>query len=255
MVNDQDITVAVADNNNSNNNNNNVGDSDDNCNKNKNNLKNENLSSIVCVDNLSHDNGTATNHDSSQIHYHPNNVTTVDTTTSTATNKITPTDDNDLTSDSTIVQSSNNNETQQNGGGQDDFIRITGAHQTLIEAQQHERDKNYPLALHVYRICVDLLLEELIFTEGTDKSRIFLREKCNAIMDKVDDLKKLLDPIEIELGQPLPLEHELEQPLALEHELEQPLALEHEHTHEKEQEIVDHLQTMNFNQKQENDQQ
>jgi len=57
------------------------------------------------------------------------------------------------------------------------------------------KKKNYPAALHLYRICVDLLLEELMFTEGTEQSRVYLREKCTAIMDRVDILKTMLDPI------------------------------------------------------------
>jgi hypothetical protein len=49
--------------------------------------------------------------------------------------------------------------------------------------------------LHLYRICVDLLLEELMFTEGTEQSRVYLRDKCTAIMDRIDVLKTMLDPI------------------------------------------------------------
>ena len=35
-----------------------------------------------------------------------------------------------------------------------------------------------------------------MFTEGTDQSRVYLREKCTAIMDHVDVLKGQLEPIE-----------------------------------------------------------
>ena len=77
----------------------------------------------------------------------------------------------------------------------DEFIRITAAHQMLTEAQTFDEKKEYPSALHLYRICVDLLLEELMFTEGTEQSRVYLREKCTAIMDRIDVLKKMLDPI------------------------------------------------------------
>jgi hypothetical protein len=95
----------------------------------------------------------------------------------------------------------------------DEFIRITAAHQMLTEgkqknfifllfkkkisisAQTYDEQKNFPAALHLYRICVDLLLEELMFTEGTDQSRVYLREKCTAIMDRIDVLKTMLDPI------------------------------------------------------------
>lgn len=62
-------------------------------------------------------------------------------------------------------------------------------------AQVYDEQKNYPAALHLYRICVDLLLEELMFTEGTEQSRVYLREKCTAIMDHIDLLKSKLDPI------------------------------------------------------------
>jgi hypothetical protein len=65
----------------------------------------------------------------------------------------------------------------------------------LVLAQTYDEQKNYPAALHLYRICVDLLLEELMFTEGTEQSRVYLREKCTAIMDHIDSLKNKLDPI------------------------------------------------------------
>ncbi|CAF0796460.1 unnamed protein product, partial [Didymodactylos carnosus] len=256
MVNDRDIPLATADNNS-------IDYSDGSYNQNQNKYQqNGNSSSLICANELSQNNGITTHQDTSENPSHSNNVTTIATITPvTTTDRITTTDE-DLTNGNAMVQLSNNNEIQQNeedggreGGGesQDEFIRITGAHQTLIEAQQYEREKNYPLALQVYRICVDLLLEELMFTEGTDKSRVFLREKCTAIMDKVDELKKLLDPIELE--QPLSLEHEREQPLSLEHEREQPLSLEHEHAHDDREQIVDHLQTIQLDQKQNNDQQ
>ena len=34
-----------------------------------------------------------------------------------------------------------------------------------------------------------------MFTEGTEQSRVYLREKCTAIMDRIDTLKSMLDPI------------------------------------------------------------
>ncbi|CAF1093276.1 unnamed protein product [Rotaria sp. Silwood1] len=89
------------------------------------------------------------------------------------------------------------NETQNQieEANNDEFIRITAAHQVLVEAQTYDEQKNYPLALHLYRICVDFLLEELMFAEGTEQSRIYLREKCTAIMNRIDILKTKLDPI------------------------------------------------------------
>lgn len=62
-------------------------------------------------------------------------------------------------------------------------------------AQTYDQQENYPLALHLYRLCVDFLLEELMFANGTDQSRIYLREKCTAIMDRIDILKTKLDPM------------------------------------------------------------
>jgi hypothetical protein len=62
-------------------------------------------------------------------------------------------------------------------------------------AQTYDEQKNYPLALQFYRICVDFLLEELIFAEGTGQSRIYLRQKCAALMDRIDLLKTKLEPI------------------------------------------------------------
>lgn len=64
-----------------------------------------------------------------------------------------------------------------------------------ILAKTYEEEKDYPSALHLYRICVDFLLEELMFTEGTEQSRIYLREKCTALMDHIDLLKTKLEPL------------------------------------------------------------
>jgi hypothetical protein len=114
-----------------------------------------------------------------------------------------------------VVQDGEEEQQEEGGGGEDDeFIRITAAHQMLTEgkttkiflissknlllAQTYDEQKNYPAALHLYRICVDLLLEELMFTEGTDQSRVYLREKCTAIMDRVDLLKTKLEPIPVD---------------------------------------------------------
>ena len=62
-------------------------------------------------------------------------------------------------------------------------------------AQTYEEQENYPLALQFYRMCIDFLLEELMFAEGTDQSRTYLREKCTVIMDRIDHLKIKLPPI------------------------------------------------------------
>ncbi|CAF3156043.1 unnamed protein product [Rotaria socialis] len=96
-----------------------------------------------------------------------------------------------LNKDSKENESQNHIEEQND----DEFIRITAAHEILIEAQTCDEQENYSLALHLYRICVDFLLEELMFANGTEQSRIYLREKCAAIMDRIDILKTKLDPI------------------------------------------------------------
>jgi hypothetical protein len=62
-------------------------------------------------------------------------------------------------------------------------------------AQKYEEENNYPTSLNFYRMCVDFLLEELMFTEGNDQSRLYLREKCTTIMDRIDLLKRKLEPI------------------------------------------------------------
>jgi hypothetical protein len=36
-----------------------------------------------------------------------------------------------------------------------------------------------------------------MFAESTDQSRIYLREKCTALMDRVDHLKTMLGPIPV----------------------------------------------------------
>lgn len=75
------------------------------------------------------------------------------------------------------------------------FTNFIYSNQLNCLAQTYDEKKDYPSALHLYRICVDLLLEELMFTEGTEHSRVYLREKCTALMDRIDLLKSMLDPI------------------------------------------------------------
>ncbi|CAF1033854.1 unnamed protein product [Adineta ricciae] len=104
--------------------------------------------------------------------------------------------------DNQLSIAQNEDEQQQDEENDDEFIRITAAHQMLTEAQTYDEQKNYPAALHLYRICVDLLLEELMFTEGTDQSRVYLREKCTAIMDRIDLLKTMLEPIPASIPPP-----------------------------------------------------
>ncbi len=165
-------------------------------------INGDNDSSTTATANTSVPNGTSVKHTSEdhQEQSVQNNSTTTDQVVST---------DEEATQAMVAVPQ---NEDEQPEEEVDEFIRITAAHQMLTEGEKHslslsflihllipaqafDERKNYPSALHLYRICVDLLLEELMFTEGTDQSRIYLREKCTAIMDRIDVLKTLLDPI------------------------------------------------------------
>jgi len=140
---------------------------------------------------------------SETISSHENNLImspTVDLSNPTGEEQPVQNTDNDLnekeSQDNQLVEVKEEGEGEGNNEEEDDeFIRITAAHQMLTEAQTYDEKKNYPAALHLYRICVDLLLEELMFTEGTEQSRVYLREKCTAIMDRIDVLKTMLDPI------------------------------------------------------------
>ena len=65
-------------------------------------------------------------------------------------------------------------------------VEILGKAKTLDEMKKHEE------ALKLYREGVDMLLEELIVRQGTDQSRGYLRQKCNDFMNRIDQLKLII---------------------------------------------------------------
>lgn len=74
----------------------------------------------------------------------------------------------------------------------DNFENLQRAVQILGRAKQLDETKNYDDALKMYRQGVDMLLEELIIRQGTDQSRTYLREKCNDFMNRIDQLKLII---------------------------------------------------------------
>lgn len=75
---------------------------------------------------------------------------------------------------------------------EDNFENLQRAVQILGRAKQLDETKNYDDALKMYRQGVDMLLEELIVRQGTDQSRTYLREKCNDFMNRIDQLKLII---------------------------------------------------------------
>ena len=81
---------------------------------------------------------------------------------------------------------------QQHSNGNDDFENLQRAVQILGRAKQLDEVKRYADALSLYRQGVDMLLEELMIRQGTDQSRSYLRQKCNDFMNRIDQLKLII---------------------------------------------------------------
>jgi hypothetical protein len=89
-------------------------------------------------------------------------------------------------------QSNGHHAPQQQSNGNDDFENLQRAVQILGRAKQLDEVKRYADALSVYRQGVDMLLEELMIRQGTDQSRSYLRQKCNDFMNRIDQLKLII---------------------------------------------------------------
>jgi hypothetical protein len=76
--------------------------------------------------------------------------------------------------------------------GDDNFENLQKAVQILGKAKQLDEMKRFDDALKLYRQGVDMLLEELIIRQGTDQSRSYLRDKCNDFMNRIDQLKLII---------------------------------------------------------------
>jgi hypothetical protein len=89
-------------------------------------------------------------------------------------------------------QLNGHNGTQPQANGNDDFENLQRAVQILGRAKQLDEVKRYADALSLYRQGVDMLLEELMIRQGTDQSRSYLRQKCNDFMNRIDQLKLII---------------------------------------------------------------
>jgi hypothetical protein len=74
----------------------------------------------------------------------------------------------------------------------ENFDNLQKAVNILSRAKTLDDNKNYAEALKLYREGVDILLEELIVRQGTDQSRTYLRNKCNDFMNRIDQLKLII---------------------------------------------------------------
>jgi hypothetical protein len=74
----------------------------------------------------------------------------------------------------------------------ENFDNLQKAVNILSRAKTLDDNKNFVEALKMYRDGVDILLEELIVRQGTDQSRTYLRTKCNDFMNRIDQLKLII---------------------------------------------------------------
>jgi hypothetical protein len=97
-------------------------------------------------------------------------------------------------STSSSPQSSTNNTASSSSSmhQHDEFENLQKAVCILGKAKQLDEIKRYDEALKLYRQGVDMLLEELIIRQGTDQSRTYLRGKCNDFMNRIDQLKLMI---------------------------------------------------------------
>lgn len=84
------------------------------------------------------------------------------------------------------------NTSNQPANQADEFENLQRAVSILGKAKQLDEIKRYDEALKLYRQGVDMLLEELIVRQGTDQSRNYLRGKCNDFMNRIDQLKMII---------------------------------------------------------------
>jgi len=82
--------------------------------------------------------------------------------------------------------------TASNQSKADDFENLNRAVQILGKAKQLDDLKRYDEALKMYRQGIDMLLEELIIRPGTEQSRTYLRNKCNDFMNRIDQIKIII---------------------------------------------------------------
>lgn len=75
---------------------------------------------------------------------------------------------------------------------EDNFENLQRAVSILARAKTLDEIKKYDEALSLYRQGVDMLLEELIIRQGTEQSRSYLRDKCNDFMNRIDQLKLII---------------------------------------------------------------
>jgi hypothetical protein len=95
-------------------------------------------------------------------------------------------------SNSTLATTANTtNGSSQNNN--DNFENLQKAVQILGRAKQLDDVKRYDEALKMYRQGVDMLLEELMVRQGTEQSRSYLRNKCNDFMNRIDQLKMIIE--------------------------------------------------------------
>jgi hypothetical protein len=92
-------------------------------------------------------------------------------------------------SNSTIANTTNGSSQNNN----DNFENLQKAVQILGCAKQLDDVKRYDEALKMYRQGVDMLLEELMVRQGTEQSRSYLRNKCNDFMNRIDQLKMIIE--------------------------------------------------------------
>jgi uncharacterized protein YheU (UPF0270 family) len=80
----------------------------------------------------------------------------------------------------------------RNASDEDNFDNLQKAVSILSRAKTLDDGKSYAEALKLYREGVDILLEELIVRQGTDQSRTYLRAKCNDFMNRIDQIKLII---------------------------------------------------------------
>ncbi|CAF0782737.1 unnamed protein product [Didymodactylos carnosus] len=75
----------------------------------------------------------------------------------------------------------------------DDFDKLKSGLKLIENAKLYDLKKDYYLAIRYYREGIDLIMDEFMSrTTGNEQSKEYLRLKCHKILNRIEELKKLI---------------------------------------------------------------
>ncbi|CAF0897324.1 unnamed protein product, partial [Didymodactylos carnosus] len=78
-----------------------------------------------------------------------------------------------------------------------DFDKLKAGLELIEKAKLFDFEKDYYGAIRYYREGIDLIMDEFMSrTTGNEQSKEYLRLKCHKILNRVEELKKLIKHLE-----------------------------------------------------------